>query len=103
EPVAPFVIQALANSAKLAALAFVIVVPLGIAAGVWAAIYAGRSLDRVLTIVGLTASVVPEFVSSIVLILVFGVWLRWLPTEAAYPPHAGVLEQFGHLVVPGLP
>jgi peptide/nickel transport system permease protein len=103
EPVAPFVIQALANSAKLAALAFVIVVPLGIAAGVWAAIHAGRSLDRVLTIVGLTASVVPEFVSSIVLILVFGVWLRWLPTEAAYPPGTGVLGAMRHLILPALP
>ena len=102
-PVAPFVVHALANSAKLAALAFVIVVPLGIAAGVCAAQGAGRRLDRALTIVGLSAAVVPEFVSSIVLILVFGVWLRWLPTEAAYAPGEGVLGALRHLILPALP
>ncbi|MEA3121652.1 MAG: peptide/nickel transport system permease protein [Paraburkholderia sp.] len=103
ESVAPLVIHALANSAKLAALAFVIVVPIGITAGVWAALHTGRWLDRALMIVGLCASVVPEFVSSIVLILVFGVWLRWLPTEAAYPPGTGLLGALRHLILPALP
>lgn len=103
EPVGPFVIDALTNSAKLAALAFVIVVPLGIACGVWAAMHAGRWLDRTLTILGLAATVVPEFVSSIVLILIFGVWLRWLPTEAAYAPGSGALVALKHLILPSLP
>jgi peptide/nickel transport system permease protein len=95
--------RALANSAKLAALAFVIVVPLGIAAGVWAALHAGRWLDRALMVVGLSATIVPEFVSSIVLILVFGVWLQWLPSEAAYPPGTGFFGALRHLILPTLP
>lgn len=103
EPVAPFVVDALANSARLAALAFAIVVPLGIGCGVWAAMHAGRWLDRLLTIAGLAATVVPEFVSSIVLILVFGVWLRWLPTEASYAPGAGFFVALDHLILPALP
>ncbi len=41
--VAPFVRAALINSIKLAALAFVIVVPLGIIGGVIAALYEGRA------------------------------------------------------------
>lgn len=102
-PVAPFIASALANSAKLGALAFVVVVPLGIAGGVWAALHAGRWLDRTLMIVGLSATVVPEFVSSIVLILVFGIWLGWLPTEAAYPDDAGPLTALRHLILPALP
>lgn len=102
-PVAPFIGHALANSAKLAALAFAIVVPLGIAAGVWAALHAGRWLDRALMIVGMSATVVPEFVSSIVLILVFGVWLRWLPTEAGYPVGTSLAGVLSHLVLPALP
>jgi peptide/nickel transport system permease protein len=102
-PVAPFVVEALANSAKLAALAFVIVVPLGIAGGVWAALRAGRWLDRALMIAGLSASVVPEFVSSIMLILVFGVWLRWLPIEATYPEGSTLTEVLRHLLLPALP
>lgn len=103
EPVAPFVAHALANSAKLAALAFVIVVPLGIASGVWAALHEGRWPDRTLMIVGMSATVVPEFVSSIVLILIFGVWLRWLPTEAVYPPNASAVTALRHLILPALP
>jgi len=103
EPVAPFVAHALANSAKLAALAFVIVVPLGIASGVWAGLHEGRWPDRTLMIVGMSATVVPEFVSSIVLILVFGVWLGWLPTEAAYPANADTLTVLRHLILPAIP
>lgn len=103
EPAAPFVLRALGNSAKLAALSFVIVVPLGIAAGVTAAMHAGRWLDRTLMIAGLSATIVPEFVSSILLILVFGVWLEWLPTEASYPSDASLLDALRHLILPALP
>ncbi|MGG1944720.1 ABC transporter permease [Trinickia sp. NRRL B-1857] len=102
-PVAPFVGAALARSAKLGALAFAIVVPLAISAGVWAALHAGRWIDRAIMIVGLSATVVPEFVSSITLILVFGIWLRWLPSEAGYPDDAGILTALRHLILPALP
>jgi peptide/nickel transport system permease protein len=103
EPVSQFIGSALANSAKLGLLAFVVVVPLGIAGGVWAAMHAGRWLDRTISIAGLSATVVPEFVSSIVLILVFGVWLQWLPIDATYPPDAGIFTQLKHLILPVLP
>ncbi|MEX3930808.1 ABC transporter permease [Paraburkholderia phymatum] len=103
EPVAPFIANALANSAKLGFLAFIVVVPIGIAGGVWAAMHAGRWLDRTISIAGLSATVVPEFVSSIVLILVFGVWLQWLPIEASYPANADFLTQLKHLILPVLP
>ncbi|TKC82934.1 ABC transporter permease [Trinickia terrae] len=102
-PVAPFIASALGNSAKLGALAFIAVVPLGIAGGVWAAMHAGRWLDRAISITGLSATVVPEFVSSIALILVFGIWLEWLPIEADYPANAGFFEQLRHLILPVLP
>jgi peptide/nickel transport system permease protein len=102
-PVAPFIGDALAHSAKLGLLAFMIVVPLGIAGGVWAAMHAGRWLDRTISITGLSATVVPEFVSSIVLILIFGIWLHWLPIEASWGPDAGPLEQLRHLILPVLP
>lgn len=102
-PVAPFVAHALLNSAKLGALAFVIVVPLAIAAGVWAALHEGRWLDRTIMIVGLSATVVPEFVSSIALILVFAIWLRWLPSEAGFPDDAGALTVLRHLILPAIP
>jgi peptide/nickel transport system permease protein len=102
-PVAPFIAEALTNSLKLAALAFVLVVPLGIAGGVAAALRAGRWSDRGLVLLGQSLGVVPEFISSIVLILIFGVWLRWLPMSADWPEGAGPLTQVRYLILPSLP
>jgi peptide/nickel transport system permease protein len=102
-PVSDLVFDALGNSFKLALVAFIIVVPLGIVGGVYAALREGRFTDRFITVTGLTATVVPEFVSSIILILVFGLWLELLPITAAWPEGAGPLTQLEHLILPSLP
>ena len=101
-PVAPFLTRALAHSALLALVAFVLVVPLGILGGVVAALNVGRPLDRIITVAGLSAAIVPEFVTGIVLILVFGVWLRWLPISATWQPGAGLATQLAHLLLPAV-
>ena len=101
--VEPFIRAALINSVKLAALAFVIVVPLGIIGGVIAALYAGRGTDRIISVTGLSLSSVPEFVSGIVLIVVFGVELKWLPVTASAGAGASALNQFRHLILPAIP
>jgi peptide/nickel transport system permease protein len=102
-PVAPFIVAALLNSLKLAAVAFVIVVPLSIGAGVYAAMRARSWIDRFISIAGLSMTVIPEFVSSIVLILVLGVWLRWLPISASTRPGTDALIQIQHLILPSIP
>lgn len=102
-PVAPFLETALVNSAKLALVAFLLVVPLGILGGIIAALYRGRPADRIISTAGLSATIVPEFVSGIVLILVFGVWLRWFPISATPSNDAGPLRQLYHLILPSLP
>jgi peptide/nickel transport system permease protein len=102
-PVAQLLGRGLLNSLKLALVAFVIVVPLGILGGVVAALRRGDLTDRVITTVGISATVVPEFVSSILLILVFSVFLRVLPISAQVPPDADPLTQIYHLILPALP
>jgi peptide/nickel transport system permease protein len=101
-PVAPFIGAALINSLKLAALAFVIVVPLSIFGGVIAALYSGRSVDRIISVTGASLSTVPDFVSGIVLIVVFGVTLKWLPVTASAGAGASVGSQFEHLILPAI-
>jgi peptide/nickel transport system permease protein len=101
-PVAPFIGAALINSLKLAALAFVIVVPLSILGGVIAALYNGRSVDRIISVTGASLSTVPEFVSGIVLIVVFGVTLKWLPVTASAGAGASVGSQLQHLILPAI-
>lgn len=102
-PIADFVVPALGHSLKLAAVAFLVVVPLGIAGGVVAALNANRPTDRIISLAGLSAAAMPEFVSGIVMILIFGVWLRWLPISAAWPDGAGALTQLYYLILPAMP
>ena len=101
--VEPFIRAALINSVKLAVLAFLIVVPLGILGGVIAALNAGRGTDRAISVTGLSLSTVPEFVSGIVVIVVFGVELKWLPVNASAGAGASAWNQFRHLILPAIP
>ena len=102
-PVTDFVVAAMVNSLKLALVAFVLVVPLSIFGGVWAALHVGRPIDRIITIFGLSTTVLPEFVSGIVLILIFAVWLQWLPISASWPDGAGPFTQIYYLILPSIP
>lgn len=102
-PVEPFIVSALANSAKLALLALIIIIPLGITGGVLAALYSGRAVDRVISLGGLAGSTVPEFVSGIVVLVVFGVALKAFPITATTQPGASPLTQLDHLILPVIP
>ena len=101
-PVSSLLGPSLVNSLKLAALAFVICVPLSIFGGVAAALRQGRITDRTITIGGLSMTAVPEFVTAIVLIVIFGVVFNLLPTTAQAPPGASVLLQIKYLLLPAL-
>ena len=101
--IGPLLGKAFVNSLKLAALAFVLVVPLGILGGVIAALNVGKPLDRVISVVGLSATVIPEVVSGIILILIFGIWLNVLPIQASTPPGSGFGTQLDHLILPAIP
>jgi peptide/nickel transport system permease protein len=56
-----------------------------------------------ISVASLSLTVIPEFVSSIALILLFAVLLRWLPLSAAWPPGSGPLTQMWYLILPALP
>ena len=92
----------LVNSLKLAAEAFVLVVPLSILGGVAAALRRGRLADRAITLTSLSLTATPEFVSAIFLIVAFGVFLAWLPVNAQWPPGTGILGQVRYLLLPSL-
>jgi len=102
-PVEPFIRAALFNSAKLAALALVVIIPLGILGGVVAALNYGGAVDRVITLTGSSAATVPEFVSGIVVIVIFGVALKVLPVTAAAGEGASFFTQLRYLILPAVP
>lgn len=100
--VSSIVWPALWHSAKLAILAFIIVVPLGVLGGVLAALNEGRFRDRVISIGGLSATTVPEFVWAVAFILLFSLVLGILPSTATPPPGAGFFTQVEYLLLPAL-
>jgi peptide/nickel transport system permease protein len=102
QSVSSIVGPALVKSAKLALLAFIMVVPLGIAGGVFAALREGRLSDRFVSVGGLSATSVPDFVWAVLLILVFALWIRILPATAQAPPGAGFFTQVEYLILPAL-
>jgi peptide/nickel transport system permease protein len=102
-PVSTFLFPALGRSLKLAILAFVILVPLSILGGVLAALYRGRFVDRSISVTGLSLTSIPEFVSGIVLIVVFAIGLKWFPVTATPPPGTSPLVQLRYLILPAIP
>ena len=101
-PVGEIIGPALKNSAKLAVLAFIIVVPIAIFGGVLAALHEGKFRDRFITVGGLSATAIPEFVWAVVLIIIFSLGLGLLPSTAQSPDGASIFTQVEYLLLPAL-
>jgi peptide/nickel transport system permease protein len=56
---------------------------LGIPLGIYAATHRGSALDNILAFVSVAFIAVPSFVVAIFLLLVFSIWLDWLPVLGA--------------------
>jgi peptide/nickel transport system permease protein len=102
-PIGPILTSALGRSLKLGLFAFLIVVPLGLLAGIVSALNFGKPIDRTISILGQSALTVPEFVSGIVLLVVFSIALGWLPVSATAPPGSGFFTQLKYLILPVIP
>jgi peptide/nickel transport system permease protein len=102
QPVSDVIGDALRNSAKLALLAFIIVVPLAVVGGVVAALNEGSLRDRLISLGGLSATAIPEFVWAVVLIMLFALTIDILPATATAPPESGFFTQVEYLILPSL-
>jgi len=78
-PVAQLIGGRLVNTLKLAGITALISVPLALTLGVTAAMLRGTLYDRGLTIVTIGAVSVPEFMVATLAVLLFAVYLNWLP------------------------
>jgi len=66
---------------KLALLSLLIGIVIGVPLGIFAALKAGHWQDFVVTIVSVRLSAMPAFWLGPVLMLIFAVWLGWLPVS----------------------
>jgi peptide/nickel transport system permease protein len=87
----------------LAIVALLLIAPISILGGIAAAMNRGKKVDRALTVGGLSAAVIPEFVWAVVLILVFGVAIRAFPVSA-FPDeeNPNLISSVYHLILPSI-
>lgn len=79
EPVLDVLAARIGHTVSLALWAIGLVVPLALAFGALSGARAGRPTDRAISGVSVFLTSLPEFVTGVALILVFTVWLGWLP------------------------
>jgi peptide/nickel transport system permease protein len=101
-PVKDVIVPALFRSGKLALLAFVITIPISIAAGIFAARRKDKVSDRVVVNTSLAASSIPDFVTAAVLMSVFCVTWKLGHVFADPPPGTSVIGQIPYLLTPAV-
>ena len=80
QPILPIILERLPATLELAGGSLALSVFLGVPLGVAAALRRDRPIDYVARGLVVVAQGVPNFLLAILLILLFGVCLRWLPT-----------------------
>ncbi|ACL57866.1 ABC transporter permease [Methylobacterium nodulans] len=78
-PVAQLIGGRLVNTLKLAAVTAVFSVPVALGLGIAAAVLRGSLFDRVVTALTIGVISVPEFMVATSAVLLFAVYLKWLP------------------------
>jgi peptide/nickel transport system permease protein len=107
-PVAGLILERLPATLLLTGTAFVFAIAAGLTLGALAAQRVGRAADSVITVLALGFYATPLFWVGLMLVLVFSVWLNWLPSfgmetvGANYTGLAGVADTAQYLVLPAL-
>lgn len=78
-PVATMIGSRIGNSLELAGITTLVSVPLALSLGILAAIKPGSRFDRFVTVMSVGVISVPEFMVANLAVLLFAVYLHWLP------------------------
>lgn len=85
KPVTGLVAAVLPYTIVLTFSAIGLSVLIGVPLGIYAATHRGSTLDTVLAFVSVAFIAVPSFVIAIFLLLIFAIWLDWLPVLGSSP------------------
>ncbi len=78
-PVSELIGSRIGNSLELAGITTLVSVPLALSLGILAAIRPGSPFDRFVTVLSVGVISVPEFMVANLAVLIFAVYLHWLP------------------------
>jgi peptide/nickel transport system permease protein len=87
-------------SAQLGLATFFFALISGIFLGLWAALHQNTWVDYVTTTLSVAGTVFPNFVVGIVLVMIFGVLLHWLPTNGWEGPRYWIMPVTAYALLP---
>ncbi len=102
KPVTEAILDRAEPTLLLTALATLVAVALGVPIGVLAARRHDTATDQACMAFALVGISVPNFLAGLLLILVFSVWLRWLPVAGYAPLEYGWTGTLRSLALPAL-
>ena len=79
EPVAALIIEKFPNTMMLAITAMFFAILIGLTAGIMSSVHPGSFMDRGIMVLALAGISAPVFWVGLILVLVVGVMLQWLP------------------------
>lgn len=83
-PATEVIASRVGNTLILGGIGFVLVFALSLLLGILCARFEDRLLDKFICKFGTITSCIPEFWMSLMLILIFAIYLNWLPSSGAY-------------------
>lgn len=101
-PVGPMIWGRLMNSATLGVICLLVMIPVSILLGAVAAVTQGSVLDRAITAITTFLFGMPEYVLALGAMLIFAIWLQWLPGAAMVSPGENLFTQLDVIVLPVL-
>ncbi len=85
---------------QLGIVAWILGVLIAVPAGIVSAVYRGRPVDYVATVLSIGAVAIPNFWLGIMAILLFGVTLGWLPTQGYVSLFEDPAEAIRYMIMP---
>ena len=101
-PVVEAVLERLEPTLLLTMWATLIAVLIGVPAGVISARHHNSAVDQAFMALALLRLSIPNFLLGLLMILLFGVWLGWLPVAGYVPLDSGLWPNFRSLLMPSI-